>query len=687
VEVEAGLTATKTFSVFGRVITTNGAARQGAWGLGKGVAMNYALDGNFGGAHLVKKHFGDKGATIYGYTGLVLGAALVGHGIYYASSTRHTTELPWEKPIEPEDPVPPPPEPEGRQVPATEGCPSCAGAPQFEEVTVRLVEEEPPAPAEYPVYTVGEDGQPAVLATIKSSQGFLRTEALDGPVLEPHESPWFTQETAERFGLEGDHDALFLFHAREWEDGDLQESLWATPSESSAWRGTTAGDLMARYPDGRFIRDPGMNGEAVVFARPRPVAEPPETTSASSAADDAPLVRYDKDTYDGRDYYARYDLAKTGNSREEMVDHVRAHQARIAKGVEARYGAIIPDELESLRFRELQREGRAPDGKAQDASLPTLDGHGDSSVAEGSAWARNENMKLGEPSPAELPSYGDECTTCRDATPPTASEALASPVEGATDTPGFRTLQGPLFGPNGPRPSDVGQGYFGDCYLMASMQAIAKQHPEMIVDMIRPNEDGTFTVRLHAPGGWVLNRKGKTIWRDPHSVRVTVSPEVPDFAARSLEGSWPAIVEKAYAEELGRYQAERSGYAGENGYQGIGHGGYAVDVLERLTGWKAEDFGSNEADSNFEWLQQQHDGGALIAAASLETPPAPFDRDFVAHHVYAVTNVYRAPDGTQMISLFNPHNLGGNYGGEFSMPTSDFAKAYHRFTVAANPHR
>lgn len=60
----------------------------------------------------------------------------------------------------------------------------------------------------------------------------------------------------------------------------------------------------------------------------------------------------------------------------------------------------------------------------------------------------------------------------------------------------YRTLEdGSLWGTEGePRLADVQQGAIGDCWWMASMGAVADDGPEVIMDMIEENSDGTSTV-------------------------------------------------------------------------------------------------------------------------------------------------------------------------------------------------
>lgn len=100
---------------------------------------------------------------------------------------------------------------------------------------------------------------------------------------------------------------------------------------------------------------------------------------------------------------------------------------------------------------------------------------------------------------------------------------------------------------SGPHPSDILQGALGDCYLLASLAAVAQENPEVLENMIRTNDNGTYTV---------------TFYDDGEPVEITVTSDLPlesgspvfsgnEEQSDSPDGRaelWPLIIEKAYAQ-------------------------------------------------------------------------------------------------------------------------------------------
>lgn len=119
------------------------------------------------------------------------------------------------------------------------------------------------------------------------------------------------------------------------------------------------------------------------------------------------------------------------------------------------------------------------------------------------------------------------------------------------------------------QPGDVQQGHLGDCWLLASLAAVAKTHPGVIEQAIQPNGDGTYTVTLYP------TQNGKMVKRE-----IRVTPEFPEYQTTiwqrlglstnesrfpyaqpgdDHEEAWVMLFEKAAATVLGQYEALDAG--------------------------------------------------------------------------------------------------------------------------------
>lgn len=102
--------------------------------------------------------------------------------------------------------------------------------------------------------------------------------------------------------------------------------------------------------------------------------------------------------------------------------------------------------------------------------------------------------------------------------------------------------------------NDVQQGNINNCYLMASISALARSNPSFIENLITDNQDGTYGVKLY-----LSNQRGRRSWR---TVTVTGNfPMIggsrgytPTFAQFGDNNEiWVMLLEKAYAKAIGGY--------------------------------------------------------------------------------------------------------------------------------------
>lgn len=144
--------------------------------------------------------------------------------------------------------------------------------------------------------------------------------------------------------------------------------------------------------------------------------------------------------------------------------------------------------------------------------------------------------------------------------------------------------------------STSNQNALGDCWLMATMGAMAVQNPDLVEEMIRENSNGTYTVTF--PG------------REP----ITVAPDFPLDANGDLAfaGSrehppviWPAVLEKAYAQLKGNNYGNLENW----------HAGAAMDLF---AGGAGLDYVPSFTGTDIGELAAKFDGGEAI---TLSTPP------------------------------------------------------------------
>jgi hypothetical protein len=201
--------------------------------------------------------------------------------------------------------------------------------------------------------------------------------------------------------------------------------------------------------------------------------------------------------------------------------------------------------------------------------------------------------------------------------------------------------------------NDVDQNSLGNCYLMASLAAVAKQNPDLIKNMIKDNDDGTYTVTFKYAGQEVPI----TVTADfPGGITGTNHAGPGDTAAYGKKEIWPLIIEKAYGEFTGR------------GYNMSG--GFAADALTAITGAPTSllhpfisGFAPGTAfDASFDSLKRDLDSGKPIVfgvgpiKVNGEEVKGPQDGMFglVGSHAYTLNKLYRDEQGQEWVELFNP---------------------------------
>ena len=214
--------------------------------------------------------------------------------------------------------------------------------------------------------------------------------------------------------------------------------------------------------------------------------------------------------------------------------------------------------------------------------------------------------------------------------------------EGAT----YASVTGSLFGPNGPSYADVRQGVTADCWLMASLSAVAVRAPSDITSMI--TYDGSATENGSVVGYYTVRFYNKA---DVPQYFV-VDSQLPDAGGLNdhpVNGVlWVALVEKAYV-EANAAGVVTSNHVGINDYDALNDGDPSW-ALQAITGKPASDYGINPNNIAAAWNQ-----GKFIVLCTTN----PVSSHIVANHCYALVD-YNSSWGDPY-KLYNPWGDGYDY--------------------------
>jgi hypothetical protein len=218
---------------------------------------------------------------------------------------------------------------------------------------------------------------------------------------------------------------------------------------------------------------------------------------------------------------------------------------------------------------------------------------------------------------------------------------------------------------------DVAQGYIGDCYLEGAMSAVAKANPKAIEDAVKDNGNGTYDVRFFESAGYGQPMKPVTVTVDGDLPSRSAGSQPYYAHARERTELWPGLIEKAYAQWKG-------------GYEAIGNGGSPGGMMTSLTG-KQSTYSSNStatADQLFDHIKRNASSSMPMTATTYgEDKEALYTNTGVhANHAYTVLGTSEE-NGTKYVQLRNPWGFseGGNDGkddGIFKLPLTDFVKLY-----------
>ena len=267
-------------------------------------------------------------------------------------------------------------------------------------------------------------------------------------------------------------------------------------------------------------------------------------------------------------------------------------------------------------------------------------------------------------------------------TPPPVTPAPVTPrqiddptvlTKHTTDTTWKPVENGKLF-VDGVNFDDVVQGSIANCYMVGAFSAVAQANPDAIKNAIRENADGTFTVKFFE------KQYGGTM----KAVEITVDKDLPQSSmgsaryGKARDGSelWVSVLEKAYAQWKG-------------GYEAIGNGGYPSEVITALTGKTTSWSSPKYSDANTVWNNIKKGADAhkpMTAPTHGKDSGVDYSGTGVyAWHVYTVLGASEEA-GQKYVQLRNPWGStepgsDGKNDGIFKMKLEDFTKLYQGVDV------
>jgi hypothetical protein len=206
--------------------------------------------------------------------------------------------------------------------------------------------------------------------------------------------------------------------------------------------------------------------------------------------------------------------------------------------------------------------------------------------------------------------------------------------------------------PHDPTAADVCQDTIGDCYLDATMGAIANANPQWIKDRISyDNTTGNFDVTLWDGQQW------KHIAVTQDDIDTNIAREGASWLDNGQPSAalWPAVLESAYAKL--KYP-NQSLFDALSDRTGIGQGGYAHDAMEALTGNRGKNINPQTV-----WLTNQHIDQQIANALAHRQPvtisTTPHGAPLKESHVYVVEGISGSGSDAR-ITLRNPWETNEN---------------------------
>lgn len=254
------------------------------------------------------------------------------------------------------------------------------------------------------------------------------------------------------------------------------------------------------------------------------------------------------------------------------------------------------------------------------------------------------------------------------------SYAMSRTADARNETNGNRDL----YPPDGIKPDAIKQGMIGNCYFVAALAAVAKSNPESIRNMIKDNNDGTYTVTF--PGAK----------NEPITVKAPTEAEMGLYNNSGSNGLWASVMEKAF----GKYKDNHAWIGSYTPQEGADGGGYTEKSLALLSGKESTELNlyddKNDPSVVHKYLRDAFESNppkAVTASSRLEwqgwwngwKTDGDTTDGFVRRHAFTITGFNPDGPGGGTVTIRNPWGGSENStGGTISVPLHVFVKNFGR---------
>lgn len=216
-------------------------------------------------------------------------------------------------------------------------------------------------------------------------------------------------------------------------------------------------------------------------------------------------------------------------------------------------------------------------------------------------------------------------------------------------------------------PSDIAQGALGDCWLLASLAAVAEKHSHLISSAYltsRASVCGLYRIKVYD----VFNGTPKwTVYTIDDFVPVENGTKRPKFCKPHGGEMWVLLMEKVFAKMMGGYEELKGGYGrvpfraltGNDPIEYSSKKNYSTGIWE-FDAFRSDDAGEGHdrapsltENEMYRVISGSIRHGCIVCAGSGGGSDKTSSHGIVNGHMYSLLNTCRV-DGEKVIQIRNP---------------------------------